>query len=138
MLAFASVVLLAVAAGSAAFGLRYLFVRQYLSYHADLTGLAWCEIPPRYQFVILGMLKIVGAGMLAFGIALAWLVLPFSRGENWATWAIFSLVGANGFVSIYVTINLRSVNPEAKTNVFPACSGVILALGALALTSVVR
>lgn len=133
MLLISSILLLVVAASSAAFGLRYLFAREYLSYHAELTGLAWTEIAPRYQAVILGMLKMVAAGMLAFGIALAWLVLPFSRGETWANWAILCLVSAHGLISIYVTVVLRRVNPDARTNVAAACAGVVLALGALAL-----
>ncbi|MGO4378349.1 hypothetical protein AB4Z19_08755 [Pseudoduganella sp. RAF19] len=136
MLILASTILLIIASGSAAFGLRYLFAKEYLFYHAQLTGLEWSEIPLRYQAVILGMLKMVGAGMLAFAVALAWLVLPLSRGEQWAIWAIFSVVAIHGFISIYVTIILRRVNPGAKTNVASACTGVVLSLGALGLACI--
>lgn len=131
----ASAALLVIAASSLAFGLRYLFAREYLFYHAQLTGLAWTEIPYHYQAIILGMLKMVGAGLLAFGLALAWLVLPFSRGESWSFWAILSLVSVHGFISIYVTIALRKLNPAAQTNVFASCAGVAIAMAALLIAS---
>ncbi|MBR7777122.1 hypothetical protein [Undibacterium rugosum] len=129
----ASAALLAIAASSLAFGLRYLFAREYLFYHAQLTGLAWGDIPSHYQAIILGMLKMVGAGLLAFGLALAWLVLPFSRGESWSFWAILSLVSVHGFISIYVTIVLRKINPSAQTNVFASFVGVAVAMTALVI-----
>jgi hypothetical protein len=133
MLILALVILVLISLSSIAFGLRYLFAKEYLFYHAQLTGLAWPEIPLRYQAVILGMLKMVGAGMLAFGVAISWLLFPLSRGESWATWAIFSIVVTHGFISVYVTIILRRVNEKAETNVFSACTGVVLSLVALGL-----
>lgn len=133
MLVAATAILLLIALSSAVFGFWYLFARQYMSYHAELTGVAWRDIPPRYQAVILGMLKMVGAGMLAFAAALAWLVLPLSQGECWPIWAILTLLVVHGFVSVYVTIILRRVNPAAQTNVASACAGVLVSLGALVL-----
>ena len=135
MLFPATFILLLVALSSIAFGLRYLFAKEYLFYHAQLTGLAWAEIPSRYQAVILGMLKMVGAGMLAFGVAIAWLVLPMSRGEQWAIWALLSVILVHGIISIYVTIILRRVNANAQTNVASACIGVALSLGALVMAA---
>lgn len=135
MLEIAVALILMVAATSVAFGLRYLFAKEYMSYHAQLTQYAWSAIPPRLQLVILAMLKIVAAGMLAVGIALAWLTLPLSRGETWASWAILSVICANGLVSVYVTITLRKVEPSAETNVAAAMSGVVLVLVALVLAN---
>ncbi len=133
MLILALVILVLISLSSIGFGLRYLFAKEYLFYHAQLTGLAWSEVPLRYQTVILGMLKMVGAGMLAFGVAMSWLLVPLSRGELWATWAILSIIVTHGFISIYVTITLRRVNEKAKTNVFSACVGVFLSIIALSL-----
>lgn len=133
MLIFAILILALISMSSMAFGLIYLFTKEYLFYHAQLVGLPWTEIPSRYQAVILGMLKMVGAGMLAFGVAISWLLVPLSRGELWATWAIFSIVATHGFISIYVTIILRRVNEKAKTNVLSACLGVVLSVFALGL-----
>ncbi|KQZ45031.1 hypothetical protein [Duganella sp. Root1480D1] len=133
MLISASFILVLIASGSIAFGLRYLFAQEYMSYHAELTGLTWTEIPARYQAVILGMLKMVGAGMLAFGVAVIWFVFPLYLGERWPIWAIFSVVSVHGLISVYVTLILRRVNPSAKTNVASAFGGVVLSFGALAL-----
>lgn len=133
MLISAIVILALISISSIVFGLFYLFTKEYFFYHAQLTGLAWCEIPLRYQAVVLGMLKMIGAGMLAFGVGISWLLIPLSRGELWATWAIFSIIATHGFISVYVTIILRRVNKKAKTNVFSACMGVALSIFALGL-----
>lgn len=135
---FAIAILLLIASSSIAFGLRYLFAKQYLFYHAQLTGLAWTEIPSRYQAVILGMLKMVGAGMLVFGLAIGWLLLPLSRGEQWAIWGLLSIILVHGLISIYATIALRRVNTSAQTNVASACIGVALSLGALVMAATSR
>ena len=135
MLKLAVTLILLVSMTSIAFGFRYLFAKEYMSYHAQLTPWTWSEIPQRLQFIILSMLKVLAAGMLAFGISLAWLTLPLSRGEPWATWAIFSIISANGFISIYVTITLRKLDPAAKTNVATAISGVVIVLIALVLAN---
>lgn len=135
MLKFAVAIILLVSVTSIAFGLRYLFAKEYMSYHAELTQWSWNEIPQRLQAVILGMLKIVAAGMLALGMALAWLTLPLSRGEPWAAWAILSVISVNGLISIYVTITLRKIEPTAKTNVAAAVSGVVLVLIALVMAN---
>ncbi len=135
MLKLAVAIILTVSAGSITFGLRYLFAKEYMSYHAQLTQWSWSEIPQRLQDVILGMLKIVAAGMLAFGIALGWLTLPLSRGEPWATWAILSIISINGFIPIYVTIILRKVEPTARTNVAATTLGTALVLIALLIAN---
>jgi hypothetical protein len=95
----------------------------------------WADIPKRLQSVILGMLKIVAAGMLAFGISLAWLTIPLHRGEAWASWAILSVICVNGLISIYVTVSLRRVAPAAKTNITTAFSGLALVLLAVVMAN---
>lgn len=75
----------------------------------------------------------MGAGMLVFGVAIAWLVLPLNRGEQWAIWALLSVILVHGLISVYVTIILRRVNANAQTNVASACIGVALSLCALVM-----
>jgi hypothetical protein len=131
MLTSAIVIILLVGLGSIAFGIRYLSAKEYMSYHVQLTQYPWIRIPARLQQVILGMLKIVAAGLITFGIALAWLTIPLHNGQRWASWAILSLAGVNGLISIYVTITLRRLEPTAKTNAASAVSGLVLVLVAL-------
>ena len=135
MLKLAIVLILLVSATSVAFGLRYLLTKEYMPYHAQVSQSSWAEIPTRLQAVILGMLKVVAAGLIALGIALGWLTLPLSRGESWATWAILSVVLVNGFITVYVTVTLRKVEPTAKTPVAAAATGVLLVPIALLLAN---
>jgi hypothetical protein len=135
MLKLAIVLILLVSATSVAFGLRYLLTKEYMPYHAQVSQSSWAEIPTRLQAVILGMLKVVAAGLIALGIALGWLTLPLSRGESWATWAILSVVLVNGLITIYVTVTLRKVEPTAKTPVAAAVSSVALVMVALLLAN---
>jgi hypothetical protein len=135
MLKLAIVLILLVSATSVAFGLRYLLTKEYMPYHAQVSQSSWAEIPTRLQAVMLGMLKVVAAGLIALGIALGWLTLPLSRGESWATWAILSVVLVNGLITIYVTVTLRKVEPTAKTPVAAAASSVALVMVALLLAN---
>jgi hypothetical protein len=135
MLKLAIVLILLVSATFVAFGLRYLLTKEYMPYHAQVSQSSWAEIPTRLQAVILGMLKVVAAGLIALGIALSWLTLPLSRGESWATWAILSVVLVNGLITIYVTVTLRKVEPTAKTPVAAAASSVALVMVALLLAN---
>ena len=135
MLKLAIVLILLVSATSVAFGLRYLLTKEYMPYHAQVSQSSWAEIPTRLQAVILGMLKVVAAGLIALGIAVGWLTLPLSRGESWATWAILSVVLVNGLITIYVTVTLRKVEPTAKTPVAAAASSVALVMVALLLAN---
>ena len=135
MLKLAIALILLVSATSVAFGFRYLLAKEYMSYHAQVSQTSWAELPTRLQTVILGMLKVVAAGMFALGLALGWLTLPLSRGEPWATWAILSVVLINGLITVYVTVTLRKVEPTAKTPVVAAATGVALVLVALLLAN---
>ena len=135
MLKLAIVLILLVSATSVAFGLRYLLTKEYMPYHAQVSQSSWAEIPTRLQAVILGMLKVVAAGLIALGIALGWLTLPLSRGESWATWAILSVVLVNGLITIYVTVTLRKIEPTAKTPVAAAATSVALVMVALLLAN---
>jgi hypothetical protein len=135
MLSIAIAIILLVGLGSIAFGIRYLFAKEYMSYHVQLTEYPWSRIPARLQQVILGMLKIVASGLITFGIALVWLTIPLYNGERWASWAILSLASVNGLISIYVTIILRRLEPTAKTNVAAAVSGLVLVLVALLMAT---
>ena len=135
MLKLAIILILLVSATSVAFGLRYLLTKEYMPYHAQVSQSSWAEIPTRLQAVILGMLKVVAAGLIALGIALGWLTLPLSRGESWATWAILSVVLVNGLITIYVTVTLRKIEPTAKTPVAAAATSVALVMVALLLAN---
>lgn len=112
--AFALAALLALA-----FGVRYLLTREFMPYHAVVLGKPWAALEPRLQAIILGMLKVAGAGLVGCGCALLWLLIPLQRGESWAAWAALTTFIAVTGPILYVVLWLRRVSPGAKTPVVP-------------------
>ncbi len=126
MLKLSLVPLLLAALVSVFFGIRYLLTREYMPYHAVVTGKAWSQLEPGVQTAIRGMLRIVGGGILAYGLALLWLLLPLNRGEPWAAWAALTISAAILVPTLYVTVMLRRFQPKAKTPIIP--TAIVLAL----------
>ncbi len=113
-------------------GQRYLLASEFMPYHAVVSGKSWAQLEPGLQSIILGMLKIVGGGFLAFGVALLWLLFPIYRCEAWSRWAALCVALAVWVPGLYVTIVLRSANPTAQTPVVP--TAIILCLVLLGFT----
>lgn len=109
-----------------AFGVRYVFTRQFMDYHATVLGKPWASLEPRLQFIILGMLKVAGGGLLGYGVALLWLLFPIQRGEAWAAWAALTVSLAVCVPILYTVVWLRRIEPAAKTPLVPSL--VVLAL----------
>lgn len=124
IVALISLVLAAVLA--LAFGARYVLTKAFMPYHATVLGKSWAELEPRLQVIILGMLRVAGAGLLGYGAALLWLLLPLQRGEVWAAWAALTISLAVVGPILYVVISLRRIEPSAKTPIVPTL--VVLAL----------
>ena len=116
-----------------AFGLRYLATREFMPYHATVLGKPWGALEPRLQTIILGMLKVAGAGLVGCGCAVLWLLLPLQRGEAWAAWAATTTFLAATGPILYVVLWLRRVSPGARTPVAPTVAAMALVIvGALA------
>ena len=117
-----------------AFGTRYVFTREFMPYHATVLGRQWPALEPRLQFIILGMLKVAGGGLLGYGVALLWLLLPLQRGETWAAWAALTVSLAVVAPILYVVVWLRRIEPAARTPLAPAVAVLALvAIGAAVL-----
>lgn len=70
-------------------GALYLTTSTFMPYHQDALGIAWEELPSRYQGFLLGVLKAMGAGSFTVSLALLIiLAIPFRRGDAWAGWAV--------------------------------------------------
>ncbi len=113
---------------AAFFGVRYLQTRQFMPYHAVVAGKPWSELEPGVQTIIVGMLRIIGGGFVALALSLLWLLVPLSRGELWASWAILSVGAAALLPTLYVTVALRRFEPKANTPVVPASVALALLL----------
>jgi hypothetical protein len=122
----ALLIVFAAAVMSVGGGVRYLLAPEFMPYHAEVVGKSWSQLDPRIQAIILGLLKIVGAGFFACGVSLFWLLRPLSKGEVWSRWAVLSIGLSVWAPTQYVTLYLRTVAPEAHTPV--ALTASILAL----------
>jgi hypothetical protein len=110
------------------FGLRYVLTREFMPYHAAVLGQPWVALEPRLQSIILGMLKVAGGGLLGYGVALLWLLLPLSRGDGWAAWAALCISVAVDAPILYVVLWLRRISPGAKTPVGPTIAALALSV----------
>jgi hypothetical protein len=112
-----------------AFGVRYLVTKEFMPYHETVSGKTWVSIEPRLQAIILGMLKVAGAGFLGYGIAILWLLLPISQGSWWAPPAVITISIALSAPILYVTLWLRRIEPSAKTPTVP--TAIVLSLAVI-------
>lgn len=118
---------------SLAFGVRYVLTREFMPYHAAVLGKPWGSLEPQLQAIILGMLKVAGGGLLGYGVALLWLLLPLGRGEAWAAWAALSISLVVSAPILYVVLWLRRISPAARTPVGPTIAVLALSIaGAVA------
>jgi hypothetical protein len=123
-----SSVLLALAgAVSVLFGVRYLLTKQFMPYHATVAGRRWEELEPGVRTIILGMLRIIGGALAAYGLALLWLLIPLRDGQAWAAWAALTLTAACVLPTLYVTVWLRRGAPSAATPIAPAAAVLAMA-----------
>lgn len=119
------------------FGARYVFAREFMPYHATVLGKPWTALEPRLQLIILGMLKVAGGGLLGYGVALLWLLVPLQRGEAWAAWAALTVSLVVVSPILYVVVSLRRIEPAAKTPLVP-CLVVLALVVAGSVASLVR
>ena len=124
MVALAALVLAALLA--LAFGARYVLAKAFMPYHAAVLDKTWPALEPRLQLIILGMLRVAGGGLLAYGVSLLWLLLPLYRGEAWAAWAVLTISLAVIGPILHVVVSLRRIEPRARTPIAPTL--VVLAL----------
>jgi hypothetical protein len=135
-LALAAVVL--VALGVILFGTRYMRREAFLPYHAAVAGKTWSEIDVGVQVIILGMLKIIGAGFVTLGVALLWLCFALYEGVRWAPWAILTVSVVALGPMLYVAIKLRAFRPDARTPVGPTAAMMVLIVVGVGLSLLAR
>ena len=133
MLNLALAAVLLVAFGGILFGVRYMRREAYLPYHADVAGKSWNELDPGVQVIILGMLKIVGAGFATLGVTLLWLCFALHEGARWAPWAILTISAVELGPMLYVAIRLRAFRPDAQTPVRPTLAMMVLIVAGVGL-----
>ena len=111
-----------VSAGLMASGLRYLLSPQVMPYHLQVINRSWGDLDSRLQIMLLGFLKLGGAGMLTVGAAIALLLIPFSYGHTWAHRAILVISIVYSALVFYIAHSLH-YSTGAST---PWSAGVIM------------
>ena len=130
--------MLLVAFGTILFGVRYMRRDAFLPYHAAVAGKAWGEIDAGVRVIILGMLKIIGAGFATLGVMLLWLCFALYEGARWAPWAILTVSAIALGPMLYVAIRLRAFRPEARTPVTPTAVMMVLIVVGVGLSLLAR
>lgn len=75
-----------------AVGSAFIWAERFFPFHGEVIQVAWSDLQPSCQTLILGMMRTEGAGYLASALAIAILLLiPFRQGAPWAPWAIVSI-----------------------------------------------
>jgi hypothetical protein len=75
------------------FGAVYFFSPTLMSYHQQVIGSTWEELGTGIRIILQVMLKATGTGFLVTGMSgLLLLFIPFKRGEDWASWALPSIL----------------------------------------------
>ena len=105
-----------------------MLTKTFMPYHATVLDKPWDALEPRLQTIILGMLKVAGGGLLGYGVALLWLLLPLHRGEAWAAWAALTVSLVVCGPILYVVVSLRRFEPKARTPVVPTIAVLILVI----------
>ncbi len=100
-------------------GVRYMLAGEFMPYHAVVAGKSWAQLEPGIQTIVTGMLRIVGGGFAACGVALLWLLVPLSRGERWARWAALTTAMTVWIPTQYVTLMLKNAAPQAQPPIVP-------------------
>lgn len=107
--------LILVALGSLQSAVRYLFATEFMPYHAVIVGKGWAQVEPNTQFMLLTLIRAMGAGMLAVSAAILLFAYRASRGERWAGRAALCVGACIWIPSLYLTIAARVYNAQAQT-----------------------
>jgi hypothetical protein len=117
-----------------AFGVRYLLASEFMRYHATVAGRSWQQLDSGVQTIVLGMLRIIGAGLITTGVATCWLMLALYEERAWASFGLLTVTLASTVPILYVTIWLRRVQPAARTPVLPAATALAIGVVGAALS----
>jgi hypothetical protein len=83
---------LIIALAAVAVGLRYSLSPRIMPYHQQALGIAWDDLRPSEQTLLLALLRGTGLCAIVTGLVVTTLlVIPFRRGERWVRWAIAGL-----------------------------------------------
>ncbi|WJK08088.1 hypothetical protein [Pseudomonas fluorescens] len=112
-----------------AFGCAYLSRSIFMPYHGIAVGRSWSEIDPPMQFLLLALIKVVGATSLALSIAGYFqLYLLFSR-----EWSLMVLLAFQSYCLIAIAppiVVAMYVHRKSKANppILSGCLALLLTM----------
>jgi hypothetical protein len=107
-----------------AFALDYLTRSHFMPYYREAVGKPLAEIDPRVQMIILGLMRAVGGGSFALGLAFTViLAIPYREGHTWAVLALAAIGTVAGATALLSMSYVKS-----KTPAHPPIWGPIIAI----------
>jgi hypothetical protein len=112
-------------------GSLYLFRESFMPYHEAALGRGWQEIEPALQVLLGALMDVAGAGWVAVGVAVIFLVaIPVRREERWARLlvpALFLIFYGPTLLATLTVLDRTPASPPWYGNAI-ACSVSVLAL----------
>lgn len=105
---------------------RYWTASEFMPYHAMIVGGPWESLSPGVQRIVLGMLKVMGSGFFATTVVVAALIVPVTRGEDWARWTSLASSCALLLPLVYLTAAVR-IDTGAPAPVVPSVAALAVA-----------
>lgn len=122
--------------GAMATGLKYLSLTEFTPVHAAIAGTTWGQLDSGVQSLVLGMLKVMGAGFLGGGVALLCLAYRVGKRDRWPAWAALLISGSVWGPTLYVALSHRGAGVE--TPVGPAALLLAMVAAASAIAWIVN
>ncbi len=123
-------------AAVAGMGLLYALCPRFMPYHAQAAGLAWEEVPPRWQALHLAFQHGAGALAVAYAVLMACVnAFALRRGARWARIALPVSGAAVGLPLLSVVISLAE-STGAETPTVPLALGMAVFCAAAVLSFV--
>lgn len=72
------------------FGLLYLTRKKFMSYHSTALDQRWEDLSPKFQIIILALMRSVGGGLLSVSVTILMLQYQFNKlPQKWVALSIF-------------------------------------------------
>lgn len=108
------------------YGVKYLLIDEFQENQDTFYGTSWTELSFNAQTIILGLIKIVGGGLLAFGLMMAWLIRPVARSEAWARWCVLMVSFGFWGPTLYVAWCFSGTDPMFELPIIQALTMLVL------------
>jgi hypothetical protein len=107
--------------------LRYVSRSELMPYQAKATGRSLAQLDPTQRVVILAMLRVIGGGFLAFGVAALGLSALLWRGERLAGVALTAAAAALLFPAYWAASSIERHAPGAGAPTQPTLAAAAVA-----------